>query len=87
MDLSAFYIDWTKIQVLVNGPGGEGTATENGGKARSTGFDFAGSYSPIPGLVLGTNFNYTDAILTTPVASLNSLAARDCRIFRAGPVR
>ena len=73
VDVSAFFIDWTKIQVLVNGPGG-GNATENGGKARSTGFDFTGSYSPIPGLVLGTNFNYTDAILTSPVASLNSLS-------------
>jgi iron complex outermembrane receptor protein len=74
VDVSAFFIDWTKIQVLVNGPGGQANATENGGKARSRGFDFTGSYSPIPGLVLGTNFNYTDAILTTPVASLNSLS-------------
>jgi len=74
VDLSAFYIDWTKIQLLVYSPSGEADAEENGGKARSTGFDFAGSYALAPGLVLGTNFNYTDAILTTPVASLNTLA-------------
>jgi iron complex outermembrane recepter protein len=72
VDVSAFYIDWTKIQLLVEGPSDLADAEENGGKARSTGFDFAGSYTPIPGMVLGTNFNYTDAILTTPVASLNT---------------
>jgi iron complex outermembrane receptor protein len=74
VDVSAFYIDWTKIQLLVEGPSDLANAEENGGKARSTGFDFAGSYTLIPGLVLGTNFNYTDAILTSPVASLNSLS-------------
>jgi iron complex outermembrane recepter protein len=74
VDLSAFYIDWTKIQLLVPGPSGQGSATENGGKARSTGFDFAGSYALARGLVLGANLNYTDAILTTPVASLNTPA-------------
>jgi len=71
--VSAFYIDWTKIQLLVEGPSDLADAEENGGRARSTGFDFAGSYTLIPGLVLGTNFNYTDAILTTSVASLNTL--------------
>jgi outer membrane receptor protein involved in Fe transport len=73
VDMSAFYIRWTKIQLLVESPSG-GNAEENGGKARSAGFDFAGSYTLIPGLVLGTTFNYTDAILTTPVASLNTLS-------------
>jgi iron complex outermembrane recepter protein len=72
VDLSAFYIDWTKIQLLVEGPSDLANAEENGGKARSTGFDFAGIYTLLPGLVLGANFNYTDAILTSPVASLNT---------------
>ena len=74
VDLSAFYIDWTKIQLLVYNPSGSIDVEENGGKARSTGFDFAGSYALAPGLTVGTNLNYTDAILTTPVASLNTLA-------------
>jgi iron complex outermembrane recepter protein len=73
VDVSAFFIEWTKIQLLVEGPSGT-NAEENGGKARSRGFDLTGSYTLIPGLVLGTNLNYTDAILTTPVASLNTVA-------------
>jgi len=74
VDLSAFYIDWTKIQILATLPGAETTFFVNGGKARSEGLDLSGQYSPWSGLVLGANLNYTDAILTTPVASLNTEA-------------
>ncbi len=73
VDVSAFYIDWTKIQVLVANPSGPGSAIENGGKARSEGLDFNGTYSPAQGMVLGANLNYTDAKLTSPVASFNTL--------------
>ena len=38
------------------------------------GLDLSGQYSPWTSLVLGANLNYTDAILTTPVASLNTAA-------------
>jgi iron complex outermembrane receptor protein len=72
VDLSAFYIDWTKIQILTNLPGEQTTFFVNGGKARSEGLDLSGQYSPWTSLVLGANLNYTDAILTTPVASLNT---------------
>jgi outer membrane receptor protein involved in Fe transport len=68
VDLSAFYIDWSQIQVSVLV--GAGSAIENAGAARSQGFDFSGTYSPIRGLVLGGNLAYTDAYLTTPVPSL-----------------
>ena len=70
LDLSAFYIDWTQIQVsvLINNT----SAIENAGKARSEGFDFSGSYSPIEGLVLGGNLSYADAILTDPVPSIGA---------------
>jgi iron complex outermembrane recepter protein len=74
VDLSAFYIDWTKIQILDDLPGQQTTFFVNGGKARSEGLDLSGQYSPWSSLVLGANLNYTDAILTTPVASLNTAA-------------
>jgi outer membrane receptor protein involved in Fe transport len=74
LDLSAFYIDWTKIQILATLPGVPTDFFVNGGKARSEGLDLSGQYSPWRRLVLGANLNYTDAILTTPVASLDTAA-------------
>jgi len=73
VDLSAFYIDWTKIQVTVLL--GDESAVENAGKARSEGFDFSGTYSPIEGLTLGASLSYDDAVLTSPVPSLGVLTS------------
>jgi outer membrane receptor protein involved in Fe transport len=67
-DISAFYIDWSKIQVGVLI--GDESAIENAGAAKSEGFNASGTYSPTPGLLIGANLNYTDATLTSPVASL-----------------
>ena len=72
LDLSAFYIDWTKIQVSVQI--GATSVIENAGKARSEGFDFSGTYSPIHDLVLGANLSYTDAVLTDAVPSITAAA-------------
>ncbi|HEX4198101.1 MAG TPA: TonB-dependent receptor [Caulobacteraceae bacterium] len=71
-DFSAFYIDWSQIQVSVLV--GSGSAIENAGAARSEGFDFNGTYSPIRGLALGGSLAYTDAYLTTPVPSIDVAA-------------
>jgi iron complex outermembrane receptor protein len=71
VDLSVFYIDWTRIQVSVLT--GAGSAIENAGAARSEGVDLAGAWSPIPGLNLGGSVAYTDAYLTSDVASLGVL--------------
>jgi outer membrane receptor protein involved in Fe transport len=70
LDLSAFYIDWSKIQVGVLI--GNQSAIENAGAARSEGFDFSGTLSPIQGLVLGANLTYDDAVLTSAVPSIGS---------------
>jgi len=68
LDLSAFYIDWSKIQVSVLI--GNQSAVTNAGSARSQGFDFSGSLSPIEGLTLGATLAYTDAFLTSDVPSI-----------------
>ena len=44
---------------------GNESAIENAGSARSDGFDFSGSVSPIEGLTLGATLTYTDAVLTS----------------------
>jgi outer membrane receptor protein involved in Fe transport len=71
LDLSAFYIDWSKIQVSVLL--GNTSAIENAGSARSDGFDFTGSVTPIPGLNLGGTLAYTDAVLTSDVPSITAV--------------
>jgi outer membrane receptor protein involved in Fe transport len=69
-DVSAFYIDWNKIQVSVLV--GDTSAIENAATARSEGFDFSAHYSPVANLTLGANLTYTDAILTSAVASIGA---------------
>ena len=71
LDLSAFHIDWSKIQVSVLL--GNTSAIENAGSARSDGFDFSGSYTPIPGLTLGGTLAYADAVLTSDVPSITAV--------------
>jgi iron complex outermembrane receptor protein len=73
-DISAFYIDWSDIQVLVYYPTCPCTLEGNGGHARSEGVNFDGSYSPLTGLRLGATVTYTDAVATSPIASLETVA-------------
>ncbi len=70
LDLSAFDIDWSKIQVSVLI--GNTSGIENAGAARSQGVDLAGTLSPMAGLSLGASLAYTDAALTQPVASIGA---------------
>ncbi|MBV8683036.1 MAG: TonB-dependent receptor [Caulobacteraceae bacterium] len=69
-DLSAFYIDWSKIQVSVLI--GNESAIENAGSAKSEGFDAQGNWSPLPGLDLGATLAYADATLTSAVPSIGA---------------
>jgi outer membrane receptor protein involved in Fe transport len=72
LDLSAFFIDWSKIQVSVLI--GAQSAIENAGSARSDGFDFSGTLAPIQGLTLGATLTYDDAVLTSPVPSIGAVS-------------
>ncbi|MGD0866056.1 MAG: TonB-dependent receptor plug domain-containing protein [Rhizomicrobium sp.] len=72
-DLSAYYIDWSDIQVPIIIPG-VGSLPGNGGAATSKGFDASTTYSPIDGLELGLNLSYTDAEMTNAVATLGTVA-------------
>ncbi len=71
IDVSAFDIDWSKIQVGVLI--GNESAIENAGAARSQGFDFAGTWTPVHGLTFGSSLAYSDAIFTSPVPSLGTV--------------
>ncbi|HEX4242406.1 MAG TPA: TonB-dependent receptor [Steroidobacteraceae bacterium] len=70
VDLSAFYIDWSKIQVSVLIR--DQSSIENAGSARSEGLDLSARYSPLADLTIGANLTYTDAILTRSVPSIGA---------------
>jgi iron complex outermembrane receptor protein len=62
LELTAFLIDWKKIQVLAQVEGFGVNA--NGGSARSKGFEVAAGYNPTTDLSLYANGSYVDSYLT-----------------------
>ncbi len=72
LDLTAFDIEWSNIQlqaIAANGQAYEG----NGGKARSQGVELTTSYTPTRGLALGWTGAYTDATLQDAAPGLGAL--------------
>jgi outer membrane receptor protein involved in Fe transport len=69
IDLAAFYIDWSDIQITIVAP--TGSFPGNGSKASSRGFEATGSYHLTHDLLLTTNAAYTDAHLNADVPSLS----------------
>ena len=69
--LSAFYIDWSSIQLplIVNGL----TFRGNNGTAESKGFEASGMFMPVDGLTLGGSLSYTDARITSDEPSLGAV--------------
>ena len=63
LDVSAFRINWTDIQLLQNFGGFN--AFGNGSTARSQGLEVVAAYRPVRGLTLGLNGAFTDAKLTS----------------------
>lgn len=62
IDVAAFYIDWSQIQLSVSTGGF--AFLGNGGKARSRGVEAEWQYRPVHGLLLSANASWTDATLT-----------------------
>lgn len=62
LDVAAFYIDWTEIQIAV--VKGGFNYLGNGGQARSRGVELSWQYTPVTGLFLSGNAAWTDATLT-----------------------
>ncbi|TAM23968.1 MAG: TonB-dependent receptor [Rhodanobacter sp.] len=73
LDVDAFYIDWSKVQ-LTSVVGGIGFLS-NGGKAISQGFEASWRLHPLRGLTLWSNASYTDASLAkdNPTGSVYGL--------------
>lgn len=68
LNVSAFDLEWKKIQVLGALPNGI-AYNFNGGTARSRGFEAEGMVRPLKGLQLAATATYTDAIFTQVIPS------------------
>jgi iron complex outermembrane receptor protein len=78
LNVNAFSIDWSGIQVASATVNGIVGITVNGGKAKSEGFDASFQLRPIDGLSIQGTYSYTNARLTEDVPAIiavNSPAA------------
>lgn len=73
IDVSAFDIEWKKMQVLSETPSGF-IVTGNAGNARSSGLEMAWAWRPLAGLTLAANAAYTDAHLTSDSPGISAKA-------------
>ena len=65
LDVDAFHIDWSGIQLLVVAGTPPVAVNANGGTAVSNGFEWNFGWNPIENLTLGFSGAYTDAHLTS----------------------
>lgn len=71
LDIAAFWMDWTDIQVTRAFGGVSGGA--NGGKATSKGFEGSIALRPSPGLTISATGSYTDATLSEDVPEISGM--------------
>ena len=71
LDVAAFWMDWTDIQVTRAFGGVSGGA--NGGKATSKGFEGTVALRPAPGFTLTATGSYTDASLSEDVPEISGV--------------
>ncbi len=64
LDASAYYIDWTDIQISLTSPVNTRAYTTNGGSAKSQGIELALAARPLAGVEVTTWINWNDATLT-----------------------
>jgi outer membrane receptor protein involved in Fe transport len=76
IDITAFMIDWTDVQILsiVQTPTGPVGINGNSGKAKSKGFEWNLAWRPMDRLTIGLVGAYTDATLEEDASSLGAKA-------------
>jgi outer membrane receptor protein involved in Fe transport len=67
LNVAAYQIDWTQIQVTTSAQGCGQNWNQNGGTARSRGFDLQAEYHPIRPLSLNASVGYDNAVYTQAV--------------------
>lgn len=67
LNLAAYKIDWSQIQVTTSAQGCGQNWNQNGGTATSEGFDLQAEYRPVPPLTLNLQLGYDHAVYTEAV--------------------
>jgi len=67
LNMAAYQIDWTQIQVTTSAQGCGQNWNQNGGTARSRGFDLQMEYRPVQPLSLNASVGYDNAVYTQAV--------------------
>ncbi len=72
VDLTGFYVDWSKVQIIsiFNTSAGPVGTVGNAGSAVSKGIEWSFNWSVLPGLKVGVTGAYTDARLSTDALGL-----------------
>lgn len=75
LDLAAYYIDWSRIQIstLISTPAGTFSVTGNGGKARTMGLEWNATARPTDWLTVNIVGSYTDAELRQDAPALGGV--------------
>lgn len=72
LQVSAFYIDWSNVQITATAGGYSGRA--NGKSASSRGIEAQGTLNPVRGLTVGGNLAYVDAHLDDAAPAIGGAA-------------
>lgn len=79
VDASVYNIEWRNIQLQAATSTGY-SYIQNGGAARSRGFEITASITPLAGLTITPNFSYSDATLTQSVNNSSVVADKGDRL-------
>jgi len=67
VDVAAYYIDWSNIQITLTMPTCRQSFLANAATARVKGVDYTMTFAPTDNLTLGVQLGYTDAEYTKPI--------------------
>jgi iron complex outermembrane receptor protein len=84
LNLAAYEIDWSQIQVTTAAQGCGQNWNQNGGTATSRGFDLQTEYRPIPQLAINLQLGYDNAFYTAPVLGPKPLSGTQAVTYLKG---
>jgi len=84
LNVAAYQIDWTDIQVTTSAQGCGQNWNQNGGKARSRGFDVQADWRATSHLTVSGSAGYTDAKYIEPVLGPKPLVGNPAVTFNKG---
>jgi len=79
-DASAYYIDWSDVQLEQRDPASSIAFFSNGGKARSQGVELALQANPLRGLNVGLTMAYSDAVLKKDIPEASGIGRAGDRL-------